>query len=113
LAQAARALQTGLPGIAAREAYLAALSAGRGLVFEFRDKGPKTHSGVKSLMHELVQGGIGIDRLLLAIFDDGFELKVEADYGNPLDITDEDANRTIRMAQDLIEQIDRILEARP
>jgi len=64
-------------------------------------------------MHELVRDGIEIDRNLLTIFDDGFELKVEADYGDPANITDEDAYRTIQMAHDLIGQVDTILKERP
>lgn len=81
----------GVPSVSGREAYLAALAAARGLAFELRGKGPKTHKGVRVLLHDIVKDGAAIDRSLLAIFDQGFDLKVEADYGDPGAVTEEEA----------------------
>ncbi len=54
LAEAGKILDIEIPSVAARQAYLAALSAARGLVFEFLGKGPKSHKGLKALIHKLV-----------------------------------------------------------
>lgn len=97
---------------AGREAYLAALAAARGLSFELLNKGPKTHKGVKALVHELVRGGLEIDFHLLAIFDVGFDVKVEADYGDPTSISPSQAQQTIDMAGAFIVCVEKILSDR-
>jgi len=94
---------------AGREAYLAALAAARGLTFELLNKGPKTHRGVKTLMHELVRDGLNIEPHLLSIFDEGFDLKVEADYGDPASIDALRAQQTINMADAFIARVEHIL----
>ncbi|HEY8698111.1 MAG TPA: HEPN domain-containing protein [Rhizomicrobium sp.] len=98
-----------LPSVAGRQADIAALTAVRGLVFELRGKGPKSHKGVKALVHEVVKEGVPIERDLLDIFDEGFGLKVVADYGNPSKITEGDARRSIDMATRLLARIESIL----
>jgi len=112
LVEAVKILEIGIPSVAGRQAYLAALTAARGLVFELRGKGPKTHKGVKAEMHELVRNGLPLDRRHLSIFDSGFELKLEADYGNPEAIGSESARDVIETASALIAQIKEILLAR-
>lgn len=112
LQEADKILAIGLPSVAGRQAYLAALTAARGLSFELRNKGPKSHKGVKTLIHELVHEGVPIERELLDIFDEGFRLKVEADYGDPSKITAEGAQQAIDMATDLIGRIQSILSSR-
>lgn len=102
----------GIPSVSGREAYLAALAAARGLAFELRGKGPKTHKGARALLHDIVRDGAAIDRSLLAIFDQGFDLKVEADYGNPSAVTDKEAQQALDMATQLIAQIEALLAAR-
>jgi uncharacterized protein (UPF0332 family) len=95
-----------------REGYLAALTAGRGLTFELLDKGPKTHKGVKALIHALVKDGLEIDLRLLAIFDEGFDLKVTADYGDPRDVNALQAQQTIDMAEAFVARVEQILKDR-
>lgn len=112
LNEANKILGIGLPSVAGRQAYLAALTAVRGLVFELRDKGPKSHKGVKALVHELVKEGAPIERELLDIFDEGFDLKVEADYGDPSKITEGEAQRAIDMATRLLARIESIMAER-
>jgi len=97
---------------AGREAYLAALTAARGLTFELLNKGPKTHKGVRALMHELVRSGLKIDSDLLAIFDKGFDVKVEADYGDPTAVSTLQAQTTIAMAEAFIARVEQILADR-
>lgn len=109
LEEAIKVLEIGLPSLAARQAYLAALTAARGIVFEETDKGPKTHKGVKQLIHQLVHDGLPIEQQLLEIFDEGFEMKLEADYGNPAKIRQGDATKAIDMATRLIADIEQIL----
>jgi uncharacterized protein (UPF0332 family) len=109
---ARKVLDAGLPSVGGREAYLAALTAARGLVFELKNKGPKSHKGVKALIHELVKGGIPIERDLLDIFDEGFQLKLQADYVDPRKITEAGARRTFEMATSLIARIESILAER-
>lgn len=62
-------------------------------------------------MHELVHDGLPIEQRLLEIFDEGFEMKLEADYGNPDKIQTGDARAAIDKARRLIADITRILEA--
>jgi uncharacterized protein (UPF0332 family) len=111
LEEAIKVLAIGLPSLAARQANIAALTAARVFVFERTDKGPKTHKGVKRLMHQLVHEGASIQASLLDIFDDGFEMKLEADYGDPAKIGQEDASAAIEMATHLIADIERIVDA--
>lgn len=113
LEAATKSAGLGLANISGREAYLAALAAARGLTFELRGKGPKTHKGVRALLHEIVKDGAAIDWSLLAIFDEGFDLKVQADYGDPSMVTDEEAQQALDMATQLIAQIETLLMARP
>jgi uncharacterized protein (UPF0332 family) len=113
LLRAEKTLQIHLADIAAREAYSAALMAAMAIVFEFSGKGPKTHSGTKAVLHELVRDGVPIDRELLAIFDEGFELKAEADYGDPDRIATSDATSAIAAAKKFVAQAQTILESRP
>jgi uncharacterized protein (UPF0332 family) len=112
LDEARKILDVGLPGAAGREAYLAALTAARGLVFELKNKGPKSHKGVKALIHEVVKDGIPIERELLDIFDEGFQLKLQADYVDPRKITEAGARRILEMAASLIARIESILAER-
>ncbi len=109
LDEAVKVMEIGLASLAARQAYLAALTAARGIVFETTGQGPKTHRGVKRLIHRLVHEGLPIQQELLSIFDDGFEMKLEADYGNPEKITREAANAAVDMAPRLIADIERTL----
>lgn len=112
LDEARKILAIGLAGVAGREAYIGALTAARGLVFELKHKGPKSHKGVKTVIHELVKEGIPIERELLDIFDEGFQLKLQADYVDPRKITETGARRAVEMATRLIGRVETILAER-
>jgi uncharacterized protein (UPF0332 family) len=109
LAKANRILESGMPDVAARPAYIASLTAARGLIYEMRGRAPKTHTGVKSVVHELVREGLNLDRRLLDILEYGFELKVTADYGDPDQISEPEAKRAIDLAAEFIAATDNIL----
>ena len=97
LTEAERILEIEIPSVAGRQAYLATLTAARGLVFELLGKGPKSHKGIKALAHELIRDGLPIDRSLLSVLDSGFDLKIEADYGDPANIGEAEARKALRM----------------
>jgi uncharacterized protein (UPF0332 family) len=80
LDRAERASQAQLPDIAAREAYFAALAATRAIIFELADFVTKTHIGAARKFHELVGKRKLIDASLLAVLDDGREIKSVVDY---------------------------------
>ncbi len=42
----------------------------------------KTHTGARTLFHQLVREGMPFPRDLLDFLDDGFRLKTDADYGS-------------------------------
>jgi uncharacterized protein (UPF0332 family) len=72
----------GFPEVAAREAYLAALSAARAVIFEKTGKAAKTHGGVRAVFLKLVNEGMAFDRKVARFLADGFELKTTVDYGD-------------------------------
>jgi uncharacterized protein (UPF0332 family) len=72
---------SGLPDVAAREAYLAAFHAAEAYIFERTGKAAKTHRGVRSELNRLMGPEAGINRRLLAFLAEGYEFKTIADYG--------------------------------
>jgi uncharacterized protein (UPF0332 family)/predicted nucleotidyltransferase len=69
-----------VPGAAAREAYTAALSAARALIFEERTLAPKTHDGTHALFHEIAVRPGRISRDLARVLSQGLEIKIAVDY---------------------------------
>ena len=73
--------------VAAREGYLAALSAARAVIFEKTGKIAKTHVGVRTVFLRLVHEGMAFDVKLAEFLADGFELKTTVDYGDRTEIS--------------------------
>jgi uncharacterized protein (UPF0332 family) len=69
---------------AARNAYLATLNAARAIVFEKAGMAPKTHSGTRAKLHDLIREGMPFDRELAKFLSDGFDAKQGIDYGPDL-----------------------------
>ena len=74
--------RTQLFAIAARSAYLAALSAARAIIREQTGKSPKTHSGTRSEISRLARLDGRIDASFSTFLTKGYELKSDADYGD-------------------------------
>ncbi len=72
--------RAGLVRSAARNAYLAALSAARALILARTGKVPKTHTGTRSELSRIAHADPRIDREFTRFLADGFELKSWADY---------------------------------
>jgi uncharacterized protein (UPF0332 family) len=109
LAQARQILDMGMPEIAARQAYTASARASVALIQHSGLDAPKTHNGIKSMMHDLLRQGVGLDRSALDILEHGYGFKFSADYGDPEEVSDAEARDAIRLAAELIEEIERIL----
>jgi uncharacterized protein (UPF0332 family) len=83
---------------AARNAYLAALNAARAIIFDKTTTAPKTHSGARSKLHELVRQGLPLDQELARFLSEGFDMKQNVDYGP------ESAHVTREEAQDYLDR---------
>jgi HEPN domain-containing protein len=79
VARAERVLRAGEPVDAARDAYIAALSAARAIIFEKTGKSPKTHNGSRALFLLLISQGLNVPRDVAQFLEDGFALKTRAD----------------------------------
>src|SRR5215475_13142349 len=66
---------------AARDAYLAALSAARALIFEGQGIATKPHAGVQAQIFKMLHDGYPLDRALADFLRDGFATKQNLDYG--------------------------------
>jgi uncharacterized protein (UPF0332 family) len=86
LADATGIFAAGFYEVAAREAYLAALSAARALIFEMTGKVAKTHTGVRTIFLKLVHEGMPFDRNVADFLAEGFELKTTVDYGDSSEV---------------------------
>ncbi|HEY1963169.1 MAG TPA: HEPN domain-containing protein [Rhizomicrobium sp.] len=109
LEKAQKLLSLEMFDIAGRQAYIASLTAARALAFEQTGKAPKTHKGVKSIMHQMVRQGLPIERSLLVVLEYGFELKNTADYGEAERIQMADAERVCQLASGFIERIEQLI----
>jgi uncharacterized protein (UPF0332 family) len=81
LQEAEEVLAAGLYRVAARLAYDVALSSARAIIFEKTQQAPKTHSGVRNQLAKLEHEGLPLEDGLLKFLADGFEIKVDFDYG--------------------------------
>ncbi len=114
LDDAVKTTDMGMFRVAAREAYLAALNASRALIFEAQDRTSKTHSGTRTLMHELLAQWPPVSREALDVLTTGFDQKTVADYGTLMEaerISAEDARATLAAATELLRQIETALKA--
>jgi uncharacterized protein (UPF0332 family) len=85
--------------VAARLAYDVALSSARAIIFEKTHQAPKTHSGVRNQLSKLVHEGLPLEDGLLKFLADGFETKVDFDYGPFSPISKEDAEHALARAR--------------
>lgn len=102
----------GIPGVAAREAYLAAFHAAEAYIFERTDKAAKTHRGVRSQFNRLAKHEPAVERELLIFLGEGYEFKTIADYGiGPAigSISSVDATSAIAIAERFIGTIAQLL----
>ena len=102
----------GLPGVAAREAYLAVYHAAEAYIFERTGKAAKTHRGVRSQFNRLARQEPGIEREFLTLLAEGYEFKTIADYdiGPAIDaIPPDDAASAINTAGRFIDAITELL----
>jgi uncharacterized protein (UPF0332 family) len=82
LADADQIYAIGIYEVAAREAYLAAMNAARGIILLETGKTTKSHKGVRSQLWKLIHDGMAFDRELAKFLVAGFEIKVTTDYVN-------------------------------
>jgi uncharacterized protein (UPF0332 family) len=73
--------QLELPGVAAKEAYLAGFHAAEAFLFERTGKTAKTHRGLRSRFAQLAQDEPRIDPAFPTFLGRTYTLKVIADYG--------------------------------
>lgn len=69
-----------IPGVAAREAYMAAFHAAQAVLFERDGEVPKTHSGLHGAFGRVARDEPGLGRDLGRIFAEAYEFKDIADY---------------------------------
>ncbi len=105
LATAQKALSGEIFTLAAREAYIAALNAARAIIFEKPTIASKTHSGTRSLLHQLVRDGLNVDRGTLDVLAEGFDVKTSADYGPYEEVGEGKAEDIVRRPETLVSLI--------
>ena len=80
LKKARTILEAGVDDTAGREAYTAALSAARALIFEERNIAPKTHHGSKTLFNEIAVRTRRLPEEFSSVLEDGYAIKFIVDY---------------------------------
>ena len=107
----ARKLQSTIPRIAGREAYLAAFHAAQALIYERTGRLAKTHRGVRSQFSRLANDEPTLARATADVLGRGYEVKSRADYGvGPAAIVStQTAESTIEAAAQLIEAVAALL----
>lgn len=110
IARAERVLHAGEPVDAARDAYIAALSAARAIVFEKTGKSPKTHNGSRALFLLLISQGLSVPRDVAQFLEDGFALKTRADYGVDDAISVATATEAVALGQAFVRAVSELLE---
>lgn len=110
MARADRVLHAGEPVDAARDAYIAALSAARAIIFEKTGKSPKTHNGSRALFLQLILHGLNVPRDIAQFLEDGFALKNRADYGVDDSISVETATEAVALGHAFVSTVSQLLE---
>lgn len=108
--RAERVLRAGEPVYAARDAYIAASSAARAIIFEKTAKSPKTHNGSRALFLLLVSQGLNVPRDVAQFLEDGFALKTRADYGVDDSISVDTATEAVALGQAFVRAISAFLD---
>ncbi|HEY3777059.1 MAG TPA: HEPN domain-containing protein [Rhizomicrobium sp.] len=107
--QARRALNADLYEFAARESYLAALSAARAIIFEKTGNAPKTHSGARSELARLRYEGLEVGETFLSYLATGFEMKSDLDYGPVTPVQRQEAEQAFATAHSCVAAAKAIL----
>lgn len=97
---------------AGRLGYTAALNAAQALIFERSQRVVKPHDGVKSRFNFLTKEDPRVDGALRKFLEDGYDLKVYADYPSPSDpvVTPEMATGAVDTATRFVETVAALLE---
>jgi uncharacterized protein (UPF0332 family) len=110
LGVARQILDASVPEIAAREAYLAAFSAARALIFETTDKAPKTHAGVRVEFARIAGTDAALGPDLLRFLVRAYDFKQIADYETTGASTSApEASATIDQAEAFVVRVERKL----
>jgi uncharacterized protein (UPF0332 family) len=112
LGRAERALIADLYESAARDAYMAALSAARAIIFEKTGNAPKTHSGARSLLGKLRHDGLALSETFLSFLATGFDLKSDLDYGPATPVQGPTAEQAVATAREIVISAEQILADR-
>jgi uncharacterized protein (UPF0332 family) len=112
LADAERIFAIGLYEVAAREAYLAAMNAARGLILLETGKTTKSHKGVRSQLWKLIHDGIPFDRRLAKFLVAGFEIKVTTDYVNVGEMTSDATADALSTARSFLNAAKALIESK-
>ena len=102
----------GFPGVAAREAYLAAFHAAEAYIFKHTGKAAKTHRGVRTQFTRLAQREPRIEAELPAFLRESYEFKAVADYavGPAIDtVSAAEAASAIATAEQFVARIAEVL----
>lgn len=111
LEAARRIVAIRIPGVAAREAYMAAFHAAQAVLFERVGQVPKTHSGLHGAFGRVARAESGLGRDLGRIFAEAYEFKDIADYRIERTISNEAALEAIARSETMVERVTRFLSA--
>jgi uncharacterized protein (UPF0332 family) len=108
---AAAATEPALTEDAARNAYYAAFHAAKALIFERTGKNHKSHAGVHTEFHRLVQDEPAIGRRLRAFLKKSYGFKASADYDvdTEVQVTPERAGDAIADATRFVDGVRALL----
>jgi uncharacterized protein (UPF0332 family) len=112
LKRARSEFEMGAYDASARDAYLAALSVTRGIIFDETGIATKTHAGAQAQMFKMLRDGYPIDRAFVEFLRDGFDTKQNLDYGASDEVPRETAERYLQAASDFLAQARNVASRR-
>jgi uncharacterized protein (UPF0332 family) len=114
LAAARTILAISLPGVAAKEGYLAAYHAAHAFVFERTGKAVKTHRGLRTAYARVAREEPRLDPGFSRLLSRAYKFKEVADYGigPTIEITMADAEAVIDYAEGFIEAVSDLLRSK-
>ena len=115
LAAAKTVLSVSLPGVAAKEGYLAAYHAAHAFVFERTGTATKTHRGLRAAYARAARDEPRLDPAFTRLLSQAYKFKEVADYGvgPAIKITVADAEAVIDSAERFIEAVSEALRPKP
>ena len=115
LAAAKTILAISLPGVAAKEGYLAAYHTAHAFVFERTGKAVKTHSGLRTAYARAAREEPRLDPAFSRSLSRAYKFKEVADYGiSPtIEVTMADAREVIENAERFIDTVADLLRSKP